>query len=126
MFCAGIVVVVALWLPLRITRPYGPHELAVVFFAGIFALLIIRQLIKMMNTVVAKNCFVYENVASLKIMGRYSFIISLSFIVLVFFRFTPPPAIIVFTFFVAGLFCYVLAHVFEEAIKYKEENELTI
>ena len=30
------------------------------------------------------------------------------------------------TFFIAGLFSYVLSMVFAEAVRYKEENDLTI
>ncbi|MCF2569441.1 DUF2975 domain-containing protein, partial [Mediterraneibacter glycyrrhizinilyticus] len=39
---------------------------------------------------------------------------------------TPATFIIILTFFIAGLFSYVLSFVFSEAIRYKEENDLTI
>ena len=39
---------------------------------------------------------------------------------------TPATFIIVLTFFIAGLFSHVLSMVFSEAIRYKEENDLTI
>ena len=39
---------------------------------------------------------------------------------------TPATGVIVLVFFIASLFCEVLAHVFAEAVKYKEENDLTI
>ena len=40
----------------------------------------------------------------------------------------PPPAtaVVIIVFSIAGLFCFVLCQVFEKAIQYKEENDLTI
>ena len=135
MFCSGILSVATLplslrWLEkyflfLRIDQLYF-HMLAVLTFAGIFGILILYQLIKMLKTVEAQDCFVLSNVASLKKMGVFSFVISFAFLVKLLFRATPATMILVLTFFVAGLFCYVLAFVFREAIQYKEENELTI
>ena len=39
---------------------------------------------------------------------------------------TPATFVIILTFFIAGLFSYVLSMVFAEAVRYKEENDLTI
>ena len=39
---------------------------------------------------------------------------------------TPATGIIVLVFFIAALFSKVLAYVFAEAIRHKEENDLTI
>ena len=135
MFYSGIVCIISLplslrWLEryflfLRIDELYF-QMLVVLTIAGIFGVLILHQLMKMMTTVVENNSFVYSNVTSLKKMGVFSFVISATFLVKLFFRSTPATMILVLTFFVAGLFCYVLAFVFSEAIQYKEENELTI
>jgi hypothetical protein len=135
MFYGGIISVVTLpfslrWLEryflfLRMDELYLPM-LIVFFTAGTFGVLILHQLSRMMKTVIKRNCFVLSNVTSLKRMGVYSFIISVAFLAKVLFRSTPATMIIILTFFVAGLFCYVLAFVFREAIQYKEENELTI
>lgn len=40
--------------------------------------------------------------------------------------FTPATLIIIVVFFVAGLFSFVLSQVFDRAVRYKEENDLTI
>ena len=40
--------------------------------------------------------------------------------------FTPATAVIIIVFSIAGLFCFVLCLVFEQAIRYKQENDLTI
>lgn len=43
-----------------------------------------------------------------------------------FVAFTPATAVIIIVFSIAGLFCFVLCLVFEQAIRYKQENDLTI
>ena len=80
----------------------------------------------MMATVVLGDCFVWENVKSLKRMATYSMIIAFVFIVKMFITPTPATAVIVLTFFIAALFSLVLSSVFAKAIRFKEENDLTI
>lgn len=80
----------------------------------------------MMRTVMQKNCFIHENVKSLEMMGITSAVIVLLFFIKCFFLPTPATFIVVLTFFIAGLFSEVLSFVFREAIRYKEENDLTI
>ena len=94
--------------------------------SGICGILIINELRKMMRTVVQKNCFVRENIRSLRRMGKESLCISAFCIIKVFFIPTPATMIIVLVFFIAALFSVVLSCVFQEAVNYKEENELTI
>ncbi len=102
-------------------------EMVLVFMlAGVCGLLIVWQLRKMMKTVVEQDCFVAGNVKSLRIMGMSGFVITGLFIVKLFFLVTAATFIIIITFFIAGLFSNVLAYVFSEAIRYKEENDLTI
>ena len=134
MFYSGIIVVVTLPFSLRwlgsyfllFREEYYIPMLVVTLVAGIFAILILGQLKKMMKTVIENNCFVISNVISLKKMGVYSFIITIAFLVKILFRLTPATLVIIPTFFIAGLFCYVLAFVFKEAVQYKEENDFTI
>ena len=59
-------------------------------------------------------------------MGKAAFIIAAAFIVKVFAVPTPATFVIILTFFIAGLFSHVLSLVFAEAVRYKEENDLTI
>ena len=40
--------------------------------------------------------------------------------------FTIAMAVVILVFLIAGLFSRVLANVFEEAVRYKEENDMTI
>ena len=75
MFYAGILVTISLPLSLKYIGKYleavEEHYLpAVIIFAilGVLALLLINELRKMFGTVLEENCFVPENVASLREM----------------------------------------------------------
>ena len=94
--------------------------------AGAFTILIIAELRKMFATVLADDCFVASNVTSLKRMGIYAFFISGITTARLFLYLSPAAIIIIITFFVAGMFSRVLAQVFEKAVSYKLENDLTI
>ncbi len=134
MFYSGILVIVTLPISLRYAgiyyssafQEYYVLMLIIFFLSGICGLWIVGQLRKMMRTVIQKNCFVYENVRSLKMMGIASALITILFFIKCFYLPTPATFIIVLTFFIAGLFSEVLSFVFAEAIRYKEENDLTI
>ena len=134
MFLAGIVAVATLPFTLKLAGAYYMEELAehywfmlaILTASGLSGLLIIRELRQMMRTVVAQNCFVYENVLSLKRMGIISFLIAVLYCIKLFVVPTPATFVIVLTFFIAGLFSEVLACVFREAVQYKEENDLTV
>ncbi len=134
-FMFGMGILVTLTLPWSIkwagkyleqlTENYG--EIVTIYFVlGILALAIIWELRKMFRTVLAKNCFVRENVASLKHMSYYSGLIVLMSIVRTIVYTTIAMLVIILVFIIAGLFCQVLAQIFDEAINYKEENDLTI
>ena len=83
LFYAGILT--TLLVPAMI-RGYGRYnryfrenvlQLSVIFIlAGIFAVLIIYELRKIFKTVLEDDCFVEENVVSLRKMGTYSFFIA--------------------------------------------------
>ena len=93
---------------------------------GVFTLLILFELRKMMKTVIDDNCFVEANVKSLYRMGTYAFIIAGIKIFRCFVYFTTAAVVIAGVFLFAGLFSKVLARVFDRAVKYKQENDLTI
>lgn len=133
MFFAGIVVTLSLpwsikWVGKyleRLADSYG--EIVTIYFVlGILALAIIWELRKMFKTVLAKDCFVRTNVASLKHMSYYSGLIVLMSVVRSIVYTTVAMLIVILVFVIAGLFCQVLAQIFDEAISYKEENDLTI
>ncbi len=93
---------------------------------GILAILIIGELRKIFRTVLQNDSFVMANVVSLKRMGTYSFIIAVICLVRTFLYLTIAMGVLILVFVIAGLFSKVLAFVFEQAITYKEENDLTI
>lgn len=134
MFFSGILVVVSLPFSLKMLGEYYWKEMAeqywpmlIIFgLSGICGLIIVYQLRKMMKTVVKRECFVDNNTKSLSTMGKVSFVITVLFIVKCILLPTPASFVIVLTFFIAGVFSHVLSLVFEEAVRFKEENDLTI
>lgn len=133
MFVAGILVTLTLPWSIRwagtylecLAENYG--EIVTIYFVlGILALAIIWELRKMFRTVLARNCFVRENVAALKHMSYYSGLIVLMSIVRTIVYTTIAMLVVILVFVIAGLFCQVLAQIFDQAIQYKEENDLTI
>lgn len=133
MFYTGITVTCL--VPLIITG-YGkynsyfgeniPQLSAIFILSGIFAVLIIKELRKMFKSVLANDCFTYDNVKSLNKMGTYSFIIALITCCRLFLYITPAVLIVILVFVIAGLLCKVLSQVFDKAVAYKLENDLTI
>ena len=135
MFVGGIIVTVT--LPL-ILKPYGKYMdtqinqylwqmVVILALCGVFALLIIWELRKIFKTVVADDCFVRENVMSLSRMGNYSFVIATIMLIrCLLFYVTLAALSMVLVFVIAGLFSKVLAQVFDRAVTYKLENDLTI
>lgn len=134
MFYTGILVTVSLPYTLKMAGRYYSAGIAehyfsmlfIFFLSGICGLVIVRRLKKMITTVIEKNCFVYSNVKSLKVMGKAGFVVAVLFLIKIFVFPTPASFVIVLTFFIAGIFSYVLSFVFSEAVRYKEENDLTI
>ena len=133
-FFTGIIVLITLPIWLRFagthySKDIENHYLAmVIVFAvsGLNGLLIVNELRKMMKTVLEVNCFVEDNVKSLRRMARYSLVISIFFFIKVLLVPTPATLIIILVFFIAALFSVVLSCVFQEAVNYKDENDLTI
>lgn len=133
MFYGGILVTITLPLSFYFYSKYNSYfkeyywELIILFaFSGVFAILIIDNLRKMFKTVIADDCFVKENIISLERMGTYSFAIALITTLRIALYLTPAVLVIILTFIIAGLFSKVLARVFDKAITYKLENDLTI
>ncbi len=133
MFYAGIVVTLSLSFSIHWIGRYLPRfeeyygELLVIYsILGACAVLLIHELRKIFRTVLAKNCFVQENVGSLRRMGNISFLIVAMSLIRCIVYLTIAMAVVILVFMIAGLFSKVLAYVFEEAVRYKEENDMTI
>lgn len=133
MFYAGILVTVTLPFSVKKIGEQLPllvehyEETVIIYFVlGVAAIVLIRELRKIFKTVLDEDCFVQENVVSLQKMGNWSFFIALMSVVRSIVYMTIAMLVVILVFVIAGLFSKVLAHVFEEAVRYKEENDLTI
>lgn len=133
MYFAGYVVIITLPASIRF---YGTmnsyfkenfYSLCVIFFlSGVFAIIIVQQLLRMIRKVIDDDCFIRENVVSLEKMSIYSFFIAVITACRLFIYLTPAVLIVILVFVIAGLFSRVLAGVFDKAVTYKLENDLTI
>ena len=121
MFYAGIAVTLTLPVSVRI---YG--HINSYFEQYYIHLIILFELRRMFRTVLENDCFVQANVKSLNRMGTYSFLIALVTAGRLFLYLTPAVMIIILVFVIAGLFSKVLSQVFDRAVAYKNENDLTI
>lgn len=133
MFYAGIAVTATLPFSIRFYGRYNSYfarywiPLVVMFgISGVLAVLLILELRRMFQSVLEDNCFVRENVRSLRRMGAYSFCIAAVTTSRLFLYLTPAVVVVTLVFVIAGLFSWVLARVFDTAVTYKEENDLTI
>lgn len=133
MFFTGVIVCATVPLSFQfVGRYYSIFEefylpFCIIFIiAGIFALVILWELRRMFKTVIKEDPFVKENVTSLKRMGICSFVISGSMAARLFLVITPAALVLVAVFLIAGLFSLVLSLVFDQAVTYKQENDLTI
>ncbi len=103
-----------------------PYAVISIMLVGASCLLILYELRKMMKTVIDDDCFVEENVKSLYRMGTYGFVVAGLKLLRCFVYFTPAAVVVAGVFAFAGLFSKVLARVFDRAVTYKQENDLTI
>lgn len=133
MFFGAIVVTLSLpismkWIGkvLSDAREHYAEYVLIYFILGMLAAAVLGELRKMFRTVLANNCFVVENVVSLQRMGTYSFMIALMSLVRTVIFMTPAMLVVILVFTIAGLFSKTLAFVFDKAVQYKEENDLTI
>jgi len=133
MFYSGIAITVSLPFSVKFLGRYLPSlteyyeaNVIIYFVLGIAAVVLIRELRRIFRTVLEQDCFVMENVVSLRKMGNWSFFIAVMSIVRCIVFVTIAMGVVVLVFVIAGLFSKVLAMVFEEAVRFKEENDLTI
>lgn len=133
MFYTGIVVTATLPVSVKFIGKQLPYlikhyeETVIIYFVlGVSASVLLRELRKIFKTVLEENCFVLENVVSLQKMGNWSFFIAVMSIVRSIVYLTIAMSVVIFVFIIAGLFSKVLAYVFEEAVQYKQENDLTV
>lgn len=112
----------------------------ILFLIGTGSLiLILYNLRKILKTVIKVNPFTMENVKSLKHIAYYCFIITICYLINLFynnqfrnFSFIQIDSKGIHTdmefviFFFAGLFVLILAQVYKQAVEVKEENDYTV
>jgi hypothetical protein len=136
MFYAGIVVCVLLpFLFYKIDgfekifelpRQIKLQGLIVLEIAGIMSVFALNQIRQIFKTLVNANPFIIENVKYLRKIAFIAFVVAIDFVAKSAFWLSIGNCVIVVIFIVAGLFCLVLADVFEQAVNYKQEADLTI
>lgn len=112
------------WYP-NLKTHYTVHVI-LFMISGAGAILILWELRRMFKTVLDANCFVRQNIVSLRRMGFYGLGISAVTALRLLIVFTPATLLIIAVFFIAALFSFVLGEVFDRAVSYKLENDLTI
>ncbi len=133
MFYVGILTTICVPFLYRLVMPYEKEIkeyyiplCIILMICGVLAVLIIYELRKIFQTVLADDCFVRDNVQSLRKMGNYSFGIAIVTLARLFCYVNSAVFVILIVFVIAGLFSKVLSQVFDKAISFKEENDLTI
>lgn len=133
MFYGGIVITILVPFLYRLAMSFAEEIeenyiplCVILMICGVFAVLIIGELRKMFKTVINDDCFVMENVTSLKKMGNYSFCIAAATLPRFIIFVNSAVFVVIIVFIIAGLFSKVLAQVFDKAVAYKLENDLTI
>ena len=96
------------------------------YVTGILALLIVYQIRRIFKTLNRRNPFKMDNVNSLKRVAFSSFGITAAYAVKIIFFNSFLTIVLAMAFFIAGLFCIILAEVFRQAVTVKEENDLTV
>lgn len=100
--------------------------LSLVIVTGVFSLVIVFNLIKILKTVQNKKPFVRDNVKSLRKIAYSALAIAIFYSIKVFILNSVLTYVIILIFFMGAMFCIVLSEVFEQACIFKEENDLTI
>ena len=100
--------------------------LIILYASGIPALIIVYKFIKIFNTLKQDNPFIIENVKHLKVISICSLIISIEYIIGMFFIVSIFEIILIAVFIIVWLGGYILSELLRKAIEYKEENDLTI
>ncbi len=100
--------------------------LVVLVISGVMALLILWQARAILHIINKGNPFVRDMVSRLRIIGVECLVLAAFYFVSVFFVTKFFMVAVFVTFSVVGMVLFVFAQIFEQAIAYKEENDMTI
>ncbi len=102
------------------------YILVLLYVAGVLALCVLNELRLIFKSCVLEDVFIHKNVARLFRLALFTLMITLVFITKIFVVNSIMTLVIVFVFFMASVFSLVLTLLFSQAIRIKEENDLTI
>lgn len=133
-FIGGLIIFITLPITLEVYLKIADRDdlkhytvfLVLMYITGVFALMIVNELRKIFKNLNKMNPFIRGNVDSLNKIGIEAFAISACYIVKIFVLNSFLTIIIAMIFIIGGFFSIILAEVFNQAIKVKEENDLTI
>lgn len=116
------------YLGLMYTRTSENYNFLLVFLfiTGIFALLVVNEIRKLLKNLNKRNPFIISNVQSLNRIAVSCLIIAACYVVKIIFYNSFLTIIVTMVFIITGFFSIILAEVFRQAVLVKEENDLTI
>ena len=133
LFFLGIIAVIAVPLLAKYVSSFYGYDgtqvtcLAVILFAaGLCALYVLFNLRLMFRTLLGGNPFVDKNIVCFRRMAAACAAIAVLCVVKCFMLFTFGTVAVVIVFVVGAMFCLTLKNIFEQAIAYKQENDMTI
>jgi len=93
---------------------------------GVLALFIENELRRMLITLKTGNPFVLQNVQSLRRIAVFLLVMFACFIYKILALNTLMTMVVAAVLLLVAFFCFTMADVFNQAVQYKEENDLTI
>ena len=125
----GAVIVAIPWLGPVTFIPYFHAAVPTYFFmyiGGVSGMLLLIELLRIMHTVSKNNPFVKRNVSSLRRISAACLLAFLDILYISFYR-VSVTLLICGGILLLGMFCAMtLSQVFDKAVFYKQENDLTI
>ena len=100
--------------------------LIILYPCGISSFMVAFQLKRIFRTLVKKDPFVQTNVQALKLMGTAMTVVTIFLFAKIFLMNSIMTMLGAFASILLAVFCFVLADVFQQAVYYKQDNELTI
>lgn len=99
---------------------------SIFIFSSLAVLFVLHELRRIFKSINSSTPFTEANVKSLFRMGVASFLLALFFIFKSFVLQSLLTYVVILILIIAGCFSWVLSEVFRDALRVKEENDLTI
>ncbi|RCX17477.1 DUF2975 family protein [Anaerobacterium chartisolvens] len=125
---AGIPIVLKWYMEFIYSRSSESYPFLMVFLyvTGVPCLWAVYEVRKIFKTLNRMNPFMADNVKSLNHLSVTCFIIAVAYVVKIIYYPSFLTVIVAMLAVIGGLFLVVLAEVFHQAVKVKEENDLTV